>query len=56
MSHRVPSLSEPRLKLDRAHKHLATLKAELEAFMSERPHPYAIVPEKIRTMPSALCG
>jgi hypothetical protein len=46
MSHLVPSLSEPLVKLDRAREHLATLRAELEAFMSERPHPYAIVAQK----------
>lgn len=42
----MPSLSEPIAKLDRAHQHLATLRAEIEAFMSERTHPYAIVAQK----------
>jgi hypothetical protein len=46
MSHLVPSLSEPVVKLDRAREHFATLRAELQAFMSEPPHPYAIVAQK----------
>lgn len=54
MSHLVPSLSEPRLKLGRAYEHLATLKDELEAFMSDRPHPYAVVAQKHPDEPICL--
>jgi hypothetical protein len=42
----MPSLSEPLLKLKRAHEHLAALRGELETFMRERPYPYAIVANK----------
>jgi len=47
----MPSLSEPLLKLKRAHEHLAALRAELEAFMGESPYPYAVVADKIPNDP-----
>lgn len=50
----MPSLSEPLLKLKRAHEHLAALRTELEAFMGETPNPYAVVADKIPNDPVYL--
>jgi hypothetical protein len=50
----MPSMEEPRAKLERANEHLALLKSEIDEFLHQNPRPFEVIRDDRKALASDI--